>query len=364
MASVARRPDGRWRARYRDADGREHARSFDRKLDADRWAAAQRVAVDTGRHVNPRAGRETLHAYATRWLAVQAHHRAGTRESYGRILQRLDALHNRPRASIRRSDVQGLVADLSSRYQPRTVRVSFAVLRAVLNAAVDDGLITSSPCARVTLPEIVREQLVPLTPGQVRLLADTITPRYRALVLLAGGTGLRLGEALGLTLDRVDWLRRSVKVDRQLVGRPPTFGPVKCSSSVRVVPAPTFVLDELSAHLRRWPAGPGGLIFTSSSGGPVSRAGLETAWKTAVRDLGGVVGEPTFHGLRHAFASVLIDGGESVTVVASRLGHANPSETLRTYSHLFPDSDERTRSVIDNAFSEDHADSVRTSRRG
>jgi integrase len=47
---------------------------------------------------------------------------------------------------------------------------------------------------------------------------------------------------------------------------------------------------------------------------------------------------------------VLIDGGESVTVVARRLGHANPSETLRTYSHLWPESDERTRQVVEAAF--------------
>jgi site-specific recombinase XerD len=58
----------------------------------------------------------------------------------------------------------------------------------------------------------------------------------------------------------------------------------------------------------------------------------------------------TWHMLRHPYASVLIDGGESVTVVARRLGHANPSETLRTYSHLWPDSDDRTRQVVEAAF--------------
>ena len=57
-----------------------------------------------------------------------------------------------------------------------------------------------------------------------------------------------------------------------------------------------------------------------------------------------------WHLLRHTYASILIDGGESVTVVARRLGNANPSETLRTYSHLWLDSDERTRQVVDAAF--------------
>jgi integrase len=65
----------------------------------------------------------------------------------------------------------------------------------------------------------------------------------------------------------------------------------------------------------------------------------------------GLPADTTWHLLRHTYASILIDGGESVTVVARRLGHANPSETLRTYSHLWPDSDDRTRQVVDAAFS-------------
>ena len=65
---------------------------------------------------------------------------------------------------------------------------------------------------------------------------------------------------------------------------------------------------------------------------------------------GGAAADTTWHLLRHTYASILIDGGESVTVVARRLGHANPSETLRTYSHLWPDSDDLTRQVVEAAF--------------
>ncbi len=55
--------------------------------------------------------------------------------------------------------------------------------------------------------------------------------------------------------------------------------------------------------------------------------------------LGGV----TMHSLRHFYASLLIRHGESVTTVQARLGHASAAETLDTYSHLWPDSDDRTR---------------------
>lgn len=57
------------------------------------------------------------------------------------------------------------------------------------------------------------------------------------------------------------------------------------------------------------------------------------------------------HALRHFYASVLIDAGESVKAVAEYLGHADPGLTLRVYAHLFPSSDERARKAVDRAFS-------------
>lgn len=62
-------------------------------------------------------------------------------------------------------------------------------------------------------------------------------------------------------------------------------------------------------------------------------------------------GAPTgtgFHDLRHYFASLLIRHGESVKTVQSRLGQAIAAETLDTYSHLWPDSEERTRDAVDS----------------
>jgi hypothetical protein len=57
MASIAKRANGRWRARYRDPSGREHARHFDRKIDAQRWLDETTADLLTGRYADPRAGR-------------------------------------------------------------------------------------------------------------------------------------------------------------------------------------------------------------------------------------------------------------------------------------------------------------------
>jgi len=65
------------------------------------------------------------------------------------------------------------------------------------------------------------------------------------------------------------------------------------------------------------------------------------------------------HALRHLYASVLLDAGESVKALAEYLGHSDPGFTLRTYTHLLPSSHERTRRAIDGFLgSEDPGDGL------
>ena len=73
MASIAKRPDGQWRARFRSSDGREHAKHFARKTDAQKWVDEQTAAMVTGKFVDPRSGRVTFREYAERWRAAQVH---------------------------------------------------------------------------------------------------------------------------------------------------------------------------------------------------------------------------------------------------------------------------------------------------
>lgn len=184
-------------------------------------------------------------------------------------------------------------------------------------------------------------------------LVDNVPARYRALVLLIAATGMRQGEALGLTVDRIDFLRRQVHIDRQLLAnprRPVELGPTKTASSVRSVPLPGLILDELAAHIQTYPPGTWGLVFTNKRGLPVVRATWHKGWVAAVK-ASGVPQVTTVHLLRHTYASRLIEGGENVKTVQMRLGHANAMETFNTYSHLFPAAHERTRKVVEDAFS-------------
>ena len=126
---------------------------------------------------------------------------------------------------------------------------------------------------------------------------------------------------------------------------------MKTEHALRVVPTPGFALDEVAEHLRRYGTGPDELVFSSPSGGMVARNGLAHAWRRAVAETGLPEGTSP-HDLRHHYASVLIAGGESVVTVAARLRHANATVTLTTYAHLMPDSDTRTRAVVEAAWRE------------
>ncbi len=119
----------------------------------------------------------------------------------------------------------------------------------------------------------------------------------------------------------------------------------KTRASHRTIPLLQVVADTLAAHLAAFPAEPDALVFTQS-GKPISRSTFGYRWRAAVKKAKLPHGTG-FHALRHYYASLLIRHGESVKTVQARLGHASAVETLDTYSHLWPDSDDRTRDAID-----------------
>ena len=124
------------------------------------------------------------------------------------------------------------------------------------------------------------------------------------------------------------------------------MAPPKTQASVRVIPLPQVVLDGLAAHLAEWPAHE--YVFTTELGAPIRRTAFSArVWQQSVK-AAGLPTSVTFHALRHFYASLLIRHGESVKTVQARLGHASAAETLGTYSHLWPDSDDRTRAAVDS----------------
>jgi integrase len=258
-----------------------------------------------------------------------------------------------------------MVRGLEQHLAPATIGVVYSFLAGIFRAAVRDRLIAATPCIDIRVPKPEPKRVEPLATEQVEALIAAMPERSRALVVLAAGTGLRQGEAFGVELETLDFLRRTLEVRQQLVtmpGRAPYLAPPKTPASYRTIPLPQVVVDALAAHLAAFPAvpvevtdatvkpapksRPAVLVFTNPAGRPLRRTRFSDVWRraAATAELGDGV---TFHDLRHFYASLLIRHGESVKVVQKRLGHKSAVETLDTYSHLWPDSEDRTREAVD-----------------
>jgi integrase len=243
--------------RYRDPAGKQRAKSFDRKRDADAFAATVEADKLRGTYLDTARGRVTLEEYARGWLAAQTFDES-TREAV-ELRLRLHVyphLGGTPLGQLRPSAVQAGLRGLSQTLASRYVRVIAANLSAVLSAAVDDERIPRNPCraGSVKLPKADPDCVVPWSVAQVRAVTEQLPAAYRPLAVLCAGLGLRQGEAFGLAVEDVDFLRGVVTVQRQVkwVGGRRLFALPK-GRKVREVPLPEVVALELAAHLAERP---------------------------------------------------------------------------------------------------------------
>lgn len=269
---------------------------------------------------------------------------------------------------IRPSTIQAWLAELTGAAATR--RVILANVSAILSAAVDDERISKNPCkaGSVSKPKPEARRVTPWTAEQVAGVRQKLPPQYRIALDLAVGLGLRQGEVFGLSPDDVDFLKGTVEIQRQvklLSGNRQVFGLPK-GNKTRTVPLPSTVRDLPAAHLAQRPARSVTLPWRELDGRPTTARRVLTSrerralnrnylnsniWHQALEAAGmQTARENGMHALRHHYASVLLDAGESIKAVSSYLGHADPGFTLRTYTHLLPSSDERTRLAVDAAF--------------
>jgi len=361
LASVER-SGSQWRARWRTPAGGSRSKNFRRKIDAERHATNMEHTRLSGSYVDPSAGRITFKSYAEAWRASQVH-RPSTSTQIETNLRRhvYPRIGSRPVGAIRSSEIQALVKELSvpsgerEALAPSTIGVIYTWTSTIFSSAVEDRVIAQSPCRGIRLPEVPHRRVIPPTLETVQTLAEAVPERYRALIILGAGTGVRISEALGLTEDRIDSSGRTVTIDRQLtrvVGAEPVFGPVKDKKNrPRTIPLPDVVVNVLAEHCARWKPEPCGLVFTNERGGPIARSTFSDVWRRAADPLGIPSGDG-FHILRHFYASLLIHHGESVKVVQERLGHSSAQMTLDVYSHLWPDSEDETRTAVDSVLLE------------
>lgn len=364
-----------WVARWRGPDGRQRKRNFAKQSDARRHLAAMEADKARGVYVDG-TDPTTMTAACWAWLERRSV-RDRTHERYASLIKcHIEAVPFGARrvAAVLPSEVHAWVADRGKVIGPASLRKLVGMLKSVMADAVLDRRIASNPVVRVSLPGVTRERIVPLTVAQVLTLAAAVTDRYRAMVIVQAGLGLRIGELLGLRVADVDFLRRTVRIEHQGHSVTRELVPPKTASSYRTIPLPVVVAEALAAFLATHPTGPDldcvcpGDVKCSRSASPLlfptaAGTGLDhdyysrRVFGAAVRRAGLPTGT-TPHDLRHHFASVLLAAGESVVAVAEWLGHDNATLVLTTYGHLMANSEDRMRKAIDNAYADSCAPGV------
>jgi integrase len=359
----------RWVVRWRDADGRPRKKSFDRKSDADRAASEIETELARGTYIDPDAGTIRFRDFAEQWR--QSYFDDPATGYLMGVRMRLHVYpvlgHHRLRAitpSIIRQWLHGLTVARS--YQ----RTLFCNVSQVLNAAVADDLIGKNPCQSGTVRKPVADpHTVEAWPADwVAGVRAALPEHYAIVATLAAGTGLRQGEILALSPDDIDLDAGTIRVRRQIKLAPTNqaYFALPKARKTRVVPMAPSVRDTRAAYLEQFPARAVTLAWDRPDGALITvRLALTTResnavnrhyfnakiWKPALRAAGiPATRENGCHALRHYYASILFDGGESIRTVSERLGHADPAFTLRTYTHLMPASTGRTMDITDAAF--------------
>ena len=353
MASTQKRPDGRWRARYRDAAGKEHARHFPRKIDAQRWLNEVTASVMTGSYVDPKSAKMTLGEWADSWIAGYAQNRPSTvRQARVHIKHIKAAFGGRPLASVRPSEVKAWTVRLKdSGLADSTVYALHGRLGQLYSDAVHDGLVAKSPTSRRTSPGGGKQRPYVATTEQVWALHDAMPETMRPAILLAAFAGLRVAEAVALRVEDVDFMRGVLAPAIQYPNQP-------LKTEVSRTPIP--ISRDLALELNKMPARFGSkTIVTSEWGRPMAPYTLEAHFRKVRITVDGIPDGFRYHDLRHYYASLLIASGLDVKVVQRCLRHASAKTTLDTYGHMFPDKEESARAAVTEVLAA-RADSLRT----
>jgi integrase len=256
-----------WRARYRDDAGKEHARHFDRKVDAQKWLDEQTASLVAGKHVAPKTAKTTVGEWCDTWLQGYATRRESTVRQARVHVRQIKAEFGGMRLSVvRPSHVKAWCARLlregGEGGEPLSQSYVYALhgrLAQIMADAVHDG--------------IVPQRAFVATTEQLWALHEAMPDRIRAAVLLGAFAGLRAAEACGLRVADVDFMRGVVTPAVQFPAEP-----LKTKFSKTPVPAGRSLALQLSAHLAQWP---GETVLTGVDGGQLSTWALERAVRTA-----------------------------------------------------------------------------------
>jgi len=343
VASVVkrRRKDGSlsYYARFRDGRGKDvWEKCANAKAAKARAAEAEVELARSGGHWSP-AAKVTVSEYAERWLAEHgATLRPQTHAEYRRIFEQelLPEFGRITLAGLSRSQIKTYMAARAAKgAKANTIRNAIAPLRAMLTTALEDGLVRENVAQRLPRVGAPQQKVEVPTREQVDTVIAAAGAAARGPIIVAATSGLRRGEVFALRWADIDFERRLIRVHASNSKGAITMP--KTAAGERLVPMfgslRKLLLEQRAAS--RYKADTD-LVFPNLFGRPI----VPNTWLTThfypAREAADV--RPfRFHDLRHYAVSQLIAQGANILQIARVAGHADPSVTLRVYSHLMAD---------------------------
>lgn len=336
MPAYRKLPSGKWQATVRLPDGRRVTQTDPLKSVVREWATQVEVEARRGTWRDPRQTVETVGDWHKRWSAgrVVEDETARADESSWRLHLR-PTFERRPLREVTRSEVAAWVKErVEADVGPSAIRRALNLLKALLEGAVDDELVPANVARKVEPPTRPEGPADWYTQDEVAAITAELRAVGResdaVMVEVMCWVGLRWGEAAALRGDDIDWLRQMLTVSHVLTqaGRDKSYP--KTSSSVREIPVPAWLIDNLAALLvgRERDA----RIFVTQRGSvDLSAANWRKVYEAALERAGVDHGTP--HTCRHTCASWLVQEGVSLYEVSRQLGHSGVQVTQR-YAHL------------------------------
>jgi len=346
--AVRQLPSGRWQARHRGPDDvmRPAPLTFDTKLDAGAWLAAQVRDVDRGTWTAPQPAGEahrsapTLRSYSGTWLAAREL-KPRTRLLYRGLLDGhvLSGLGDVELTRLTPTTVRNWYGSLDAS-APTQRAHAYSLLRSIMTTAVSDDLAPTNPC-RIRGGGSARTQHTTKVASlaELEVMVDAVPEHRRPLLLLAAWCGLRFGELAELRRADVDLDAGVLRVQRGVTRAAGQVfvGDPKSEAGRRTVAIPPHLQPVLERHLRQHTgAGGDALLFPARHGGHLAPTSLQAFWHPARAKAGRT--DLRFHDLRHTGATLAAATGATLADLMARLGHSTPSAALR-YQHAVADRD-------------------------
>ena len=365
--SIRQRSKGTWQLRY-DAppDGTGKRRYVSEtfkgnKKDAEQALRDRLTAIDNGNHVE--RDKETVFEFMTRWMGTYAvtNTTLKTQQGYRAVIRRYigPALGNTRLQNLAARQIQSLYSEMTESGLGATSVVSVHhVLKEALGHAVKWGAITRNVADATSPPRIERKTMEMWDISDIhRFLDAAANDRFNAVYHLAILTGLRRSELFGLKWDAVDLAGCTLRVVRTLqriTGYGLVEGQPKTKRSRRVISLAPVAVELLhgvrGAQMEHqieygdlWQNT--GYVFTQLNGQPVDPDMVSKKFPKLVKAQG--LPHLTFHGLRHANATLALIARVKPKVLSERLGHSSIAVTMDIYAHLIPGMEEEAALAVE-----------------